>query len=213
MQKQKTAKGSKIPKDMAELFRPSLPRPLVQYGRTLTYKQAVGPIVTIDLVSVPTNISSASWSAGVLANSTDIVNLTTMIATWSARWGACFREYRVIGCRISARATFIGAAGQGELWFWLDEKSSATPTSADAQGARRAVLPLGQLPNGTAASEVQLSWMPHDLVDLDFTQTNAAASDIYLKAYAAPGVTNTGSTTAVGIIITASFRVQFRQPI
>ncbi len=195
--------------DNKTLMKTSLPRQLDTFGQVLSFKRAIGPIVQIDLASVPFQFPNTSWASGVLAVSTDIINMTAAVNTWSSRWGACFREYRVVGARITARLS--GSANPaGEIWMWLDEKSSTTPTSADAQGARRAVLPIFALAAGSPGSEAKLSWMPHDLIDLDFTQSNAAASDIYLKTYAAPGVTGTTTTTTATITITASYRVQFR---
>lgn len=193
----------------SQLLKTSLPRQLDTYGQVLSFKRAIGPVIQVDLTSTPVNIPAGSWASGVLAVSTDILNLTTQVASFSSRWAACFREYRVVGMRVSARIASVGT-GSGELWMWLDEKSSPSPSASDAQSARRAIIPLAQAANGTRGSEAKLSWMPHDLLDLDFTQTNTAASDVYLKTYAAPGVTGTASATTASVIITASYRVQFR---
>ncbi len=182
----------------------------VYFGRPLSYKADIGPIITIDLNQ---SRQTALFTAGSVAYTTDIANPVTGMPSFTSRWGSVFREYRVIGCRWEAVLT-TSAAGQGEIWFWMDEKSNATPTSTEATTAPHAVLTTASAfgANGVA-NMARGNWVADDLADLNFQSTATGFSPVYLKAFASNALTGTGASTTGTISIAISMRVQFRDPL
>lgn len=192
-----------------QLLRGSLPRNIeAVMGRPLSHKQVTGPSYIIDF-NAASIYNSNVVSAGVISVATDIANPTALVSSWSTRWAACFREYRVLGVRISSRFTNLGASSSGECWAWVDEKSSTAPTSAEALSSRHAVIPLYGSSPQSGMMMARVEWVADDLSDLSFQQTSTGFSPIYFKRYASAGVTGFNSTS-VSELIEVVLRIEFR---
>ncbi len=173
-------------------------------GRELTYKQAIGPIHTIDLVSTTT---SSSVVSGNLASVIQIGNPTAMITNFSTRWSTCFREYRVVGVRWESRLNTTGAF-PGAIWIWMDEKDSNAPSSSDAATASRSELSL-QANTGTYAYLARGKWKAWDVTDFGFTATSTGVNPLYLKLFAG-SISGTSGSSAGTVLTSCTIRIQFR---
>ncbi len=194
--------GNKLP---TQLIASSYPvRREAILGRELTYKQDIGPIHTIDLVSTTT---SSSVVTGNLASVIQIGNPTAMITNFSTRWSTCFREYRVVGVRWETRLNTTGAS-PGSIWVWMDEKDSNAPSSSDAATAARAELSL-QSNTGTNAYLARGKWKANDLVDFNFTATSTGVNPLYLKLFAG-SITGTAGASTGTVLTSCTIRIQFR---
>lgn len=181
------------------------------FGRVLNFTRDISHTTTTLDVSIGSTIITA-FTSGILANTTDIANPIALVPLFSTTYAGIWREYRVIGLRWKVRFT-IAATVQGELWLWMDEKSSSVPTSQDANKANKCVLPISAIQQGNLGQECVGTWQADDLADLQWSPTTTAVSPVYLKQYASPGLTGTSSSTTGTFIITAMLRIQFRDQI
>lgn len=125
------------------------------------------------------------------------------IASFAARFGSTFVEYRMIRAKFKIR--FFSSTNPGVVQFWLDEKSASTPTLAEAQ--ERAVL-------SCSASSVdvmsELDWTSGDTLDLQYLAIGTATTLCTFKEYT--NNANFGSSTVATDYyeVVPSFQLQFR---
>jgi hypothetical protein len=201
----KKANKSSASKSNANLLKVSLPRNTYpRPGRVLSFQQAVGPVYTIDLNGVA---SLQTMSAGALAASASVGDVGAFVATFSSRWAACFGEYRLIGMRVFIRVNSVSSS-TGNIAFYLDEKNSAVPTAATTSDARRIEVSAGVVSSNTVGQVAELTWMPHDLDDLEFLATTVGSVPVYLKCFASAALT--GASGGAVVQINPVYRVQFR---
>lgn len=204
----KSSKGKKNGSGKLEkmLISASLPRSIIpKQGKTLSYAQSVGPVYQIDIVGGPITNAVA---AGALAASSDVCNLTSTVQNFTTRWGAVFREYRIVGARFMLKM-YNAATAQGVVRVWPDEKASAAPAAADAQDARCIEMIIQQQSVAAIGSTYEITWMPRDLTDLTFTNTTTGYSPVYLKYYTSAAF-GTAAGTSCTIYVAPTYRVQFR---
>jgi len=183
----------------AEFPQPRIPR-LLGAAVRLPSGISVYPSVNLDVPIIPLAVNVA---AGALAavNPMD----TTAMNAFAARFGVVFNEYAIVGANLEVRVTDVTNPA-GIAAVFLDEESNATPTSAQALNRPRLDILLNQQ---TTPQPYRISWVPRDLLDLDYVPTGTNFTPVFLKTFASSATGTTGSTTAQ-ILITGSLALCFR---
>lgn len=206
MKKAKSKSNNGNSADNSMLLKTSLPRPIFSLpGRPTRYSESIGPVYTIDLVSVPSTVTTGT---GAIATVYSITSCASNVQNWSTRWAACFQEYRVVGVRTYVRVINL-SVNQGVVVAWLDEKSSAAPTASQSLQARGTMI-AGSTGTNNEGNQFEFQWQPHDINDLQFFSTGTTTANAWLKAYSDNANWGTGAAQTITLLFTNVYRVQFR---
>lgn len=125
------------------------------------------------------------------------------IASFATRFGSTFVEYRIIRAKFLIR--LFSSTAPGVLQYWIDEKSTSTPTLAEAQ--ERAVISISASATDTMS---ELDWTCADPVDLAYLAISTVTNVATLKEYT--NNANFGSSTVATDYyeVIPKFQVQFR---
>jgi hypothetical protein len=113
-------------------------------------------------------------TTGLIANAIPIIQ--TAIASFAARFGATFVEYRMVQAKMEIR--MFSSNNPGVLQFWFDEKSAANPSLVEA--AERYVLSIN---SSDIVSKKSLMWTARDVTDLAYTAIGTAVTPVTFKTY------------------------------
>jgi hypothetical protein len=131
----------------------------------------------------------------------------TSTTNWNARFGVMFDEYRVIGVRVHAFASFITNATNTNAPCWFDEQNQAAPTLAEAREKDAAFhLPMNPYVN----KEHHSSWNARDLNDLGYTPVGTSFVPVTFKAYTDVNFGTIGGATAPLGSVRIEYLVGFR---
>jgi len=152
------------------------------------------------LPGTPTKFTT-TVTTGLIAGVINVVS--TSITSFATRFSQTFVEYRMI--RAIFRIRLFSSTNPGVLQFWVDEKSNATPTLAEAQ--ERATLISSAA--GVDKTPV-LKWVSADPLDLQYIATSASATLATFKVFT--NNTNFGSSIVATdyLEVEPVFEVQFR---
>ena len=180
--------------------KPRIPR-LLGAAEVLGNSLSVYPTVNLDIAIKPQQFSIA---AGAVTGAIGF-DPATIVNGYNTRFQA-FREWVVLGANLEIRLNNV-ANTQGYILAYLDEKSSAAPTAAEATQRPRLDMTCGPL---FERKPYRLQWTPRDLTDESYTPFGTSFSPCYLKVFASNADTFTGATTTGQIIVTGSLALQFR---
>jgi len=98
---------------------------------------------------------------------------------FTARFGATFDEFRILGCHVEVHAVSTLVFGLLKLWF--DEKTSANPTSNESQERIADTMCLNA---SSPSSGRHMTWYAKDLLDLQYTPIGTiTTTPVYWKCY------------------------------
>lgn len=180
--------------------KPRIPR-LLGAAQVLPAGLSVYPVVNLD---VPIQPISFSIVAGAVAGVQGI-DPGTIVPSFSTKFAA-FREWVLCGLRFEIRLNNV-VNTQGVVVAYVDEKTSAAPTAAEALGHPRLDMQVAPL---FERKPYIIDWIPRDLNDEAYTQVGTAFSPVYLKVFTNNANFVTGATTTGQVIVTGSLALQFR---
>lgn len=130
-------------------------------------------------------------------------NPSSSITSWATRFQAVYEEYRIV--RIRAQCDFSGSTIPGHMLAYWDEKNNTLPsnTSASIRSLSRYQM--------SSVKPMVILWTAKDLIDLNYTPTDAATYDpVWLKVYT--DNVNNGAPIAATLVMVWSFQItiQFR---
>jgi hypothetical protein len=136
------------------------------YGGQQKVRLRLEGIASLILTTVTTGVATSAYTLG-----------SAGILGFATRFGSTFDEYRVLGADV--RITPLSASvGVSKMWF--DEKSTATPTSNEAQ--ERTCVPLANT-NAMSSSRKIMRWRARDLLDLQYSPIGTATTPATFKVY------------------------------
>jgi len=125
------------------------------------------------------------------------------VQSFATRFGSTFVEYRII--KAVFRIRFFSSTNPGIVQFWLDEKSTGTPTLNEA--LERATVTS----NASAIDRIpELRWVCADPLDLQYTAIGTTVTTLTFKVYS--NNANFGSSIAASdyLEVIPEFCFQFR---
>lgn len=130
-------------------------------------------------------------------------NPAAAVTNWSTRFQAVYEEYRIV--KIRAQCDFCGSNIPGHMLAYFDEKNNVLPsnTSSSIRSPSRQQL--------SSVTPHVMTWYAKDLIDLNYTPTDAATYDpVFLKTYT--DTVNNGAPAVVTLVMVWSFEltIQFR---
>jgi len=174
---------------------------LIGSATNLGVRDSVYPNVSF---SIPILLNKVSLVAGACAG---VVNLDlTQVNAFATRFGALFREYAITGARLEIRiANVVNSAGV--VIVFINEKQAGAPIAAEAQDSPH----LEALVSSTESpSRHMVSWVPQDLLDLEWTVITTTFTPAYLKVWASVATTGTLAGTTADVLITGALQFGFR---
>jgi len=125
------------------------------------------------LPAIPSK-STTTVTSGQIASTNNVTS--TQIQSFATRFASTFVEYRII--RAVFKIRLFSSTNPGVIQFWLDEKSTAAPTLAEAQ--ERAVLIVSA---GAVDRTFSLKWVSADPVDLQYNAVGTPATLVTFKGF------------------------------
>ncbi len=185
--------------DAVNIIRGSLPS-LTSGGNRLTSTQSVGRVVGLDVPIAPIffTVTAASLASAAAINS-------SLIPTFSTRFGSTFVEYRLLGMRARLRMSEPGTATAGIAAFYLDEKSASAPTLVSTLDHVRLEVSLVTQSNDKI---YEIDWKANDLLDVEWTPIGTVSTPVWLKGYT--DAANFGAAGTIQYVLTGAVRLQFR---
>jgi hypothetical protein len=124
--------------------------------------------------------------------------------TGSSRFTAAWDEYRIIHVSYELYPLTVST---GVICAWFDEKSSASPTTLEAQERNTAKF----LCTNAHGKVHHMVWEPRDLLDLEYvSSSNTSTTSVYFKVYTeASGWGATAVATPIWVVkptLTVEFR-------
>jgi len=140
-------------------------------------------------------------TTGVITSAYQIT--TSQIQSFATRFGSTFVEYRIIRAVFSIR--LFSSTNPGVLQFWIDEKSTATPTLAEAE--ERAVLSISA---SSTDLNPYLKWVCADPLDLQYQPIATVITLATFKTFT--NNANFGSSVVATdyLEVVPEFQLQFR---
>jgi len=183
----------------ASFPQPRLPR-ILGSDRDLPSTNSVYPHIRLD---VPMHQKIVNIVAGACAG---VVPLDlTSINNWS-RFQNLFREYAIVGARLEVRLNNVSTTA-GIVTAFIDEQTSTPPTNQDALNRPRLDMLCGPL---FVPRAYRLSWMPRDILDLDYTNVATTFTPAWLKVFTNVADLNTNAATTGQVIVTGTLALEFR---
>lgn len=155
----------------------------------------------LTLPATPTLVSN-TVTTGLIAQIIPIE--ATTIQNFSSRFGSTFDECRILRAVIRIRPV---RATTGVSMFWFDEQSNATPTSNEAQERYAMTRPNT---NTMSKSSFQMTWTPHDILDLQFNAIATNVVPVRLKIYSDAANFDAPVTGAPVWLIEPMLTIEFR---
>jgi len=148
----------------------------------------------------PTKFTTTVTS-GLIAGVIGVTN--TNVSAFATRFGSTFVEHRLI--RAIFKIRLFSSTNPGVLQIWIDEKSTVTPTLAEAN--ERAVLTPSA--SGTSLSPV-LKWVAADPLDLQYSALSSSPQPATFKVFT--NNANFGSSIVATdyLEVEPAFQFQFR---
>lgn len=140
-------------------------------------------------------------TTGLIAG-TSIVN-NANITAFATRFGSTFVEYRIIRARFRIR--LFGSTNPGVLHFWMDEKSTATPTLAEANERANLIVSASAVDR-----QPELSWTAADPVDLAYNAIGTALNSATFKVYTNNAQFGSSIVASDYLEVEPIFEIQFR---
>ncbi len=148
-------------------------------------------------------------TAGTVAQ-TVTLDPTARVNNWPTRFASLFEEYRTIGIEMKVRASqgVVTGGVNGTHVSWWDERSSGTPTSAEA--VQRVTKERSNNADNRL-SQYNLYWKPQDPKDFEFYAANVSYAPVYFKIYTdVANFANSNITSSNEFVLQAWFCIQFR---
>lgn len=143
-----------------------------------------------------TTVTSGLIASGIAITSNSITSFAT-------RFGSTFVEHRII--RAIFRIRFFSSTNPGVIQFWIDEKSTSTPTLAEAQ--ERAVLI--ESASGTSRQPV-IKWVCADPLDLQYSAIGTPVTLATFKCYTNNANFGSSAVATDYFEVEPVFELQFR---
>jgi len=169
--------------------------------RKLNANSSVYPLVNLD---VPMVFNSLPMAAGAISSVLSIDR--SQISNFATRFGALFDEYCIVGMKLEVRLNTVGNPS-GLMAVYLDEKSSAAPTGAPANGANRLDMAVVST---ESPSRYEIDWKARDYTDLAWTATTTTVTPVYVKFFSSVATTATTATTTCNVLVTGTLACCFR---
>jgi hypothetical protein len=187
-------------------------KPLVKKNRLIEKKREKDLELSL-IRTYPKQVVWQTWLPATPVKATTtvtsgIINLAYPISiseinSFATRFENTFVEYRIIRARFRIR--LFSSINPGVIQFWIDEKSAAVPTAAEA--AERYVLSISA--SATDTSPV-LKWISADPLDLQYQAIGTAVTLATFKAYTSLGNFGSSAVATDYFEIVPEFEFQFR---
>ncbi len=147
-------------------------------------------------------VVSTTVTTGVISTDYDVN--AAAIVNWNTRFQVTFREYRIIRARFRTRN--FSTVNPGVFATWFDEKSTATPTSNEAQDKATKLFSCADV-----IGNHSLEWTAHDPLDLQYTiSTTTNVTPVSFKIYTNNANFGSSIVATQYADILPEFYVQFR---
>ncbi len=133
-----------------------------------------------------------------------LIQPQTLVDDWVARFQSTFDEYRVVRAVIRIRPV---SSSSGVTKFWFDEKTTSAPTQT--QSYERYTMTVVNN-NANSRGVIVMTWVPHDLLDLQFTAITTAVTPVTFKVYTDNAAYGSPITATPLWLIEPMLTVEFR---
>jgi len=140
-------------------------------------------------------------TTGLIAQSLPVSSAS--VAGFATRFGSTFVEYRIV--RAHWRVRFFSSTNPGVIQFWIDEKSNAAPTLAEAQ--ERYTLTCSA---ASIDTQPMLKWICSDPLDLQYLAISATANVSSFKSFTNNAQFGSSIVATDYVEIEPEFQFQFR---
>jgi len=140
-------------------------------------------------------------TTGLIAQSLPVSSAS--ITGFATRFGSTFVEYRII--RAHWRVRFFSSTNPGVIQFWIDEKSNATPTLAEAN--ERAVMICSA---ASIDTQPDLKWICADPLDLQYQAIGNSVTVSSFKTFTNNAQFGSSVVATDYMEIEPEFQLQFR---
>lgn len=194
-------KRQNMPKQDMLLPRPRIPT-LIGSATNLGSRASVYPaMVKLDVPILP---AGPNLVAGAVASFTALDR--SNIPGFGSRFQNTFNEYCIVGAKLELRVNnMVNPAGF--IYAFLDEKTFAVPTLAEAQQAPHLEI---MATNTESPSRHTIEWKARDYADLTWLDVSVTTTTVCVKFFASVAGTLTTAATTGQIIVTGSLAVCFR---
>ncbi len=152
------------------------------------------PTFAVSIQSIPIKLTTTVITS-VTGLDHDILQLSTALFD-------VFEEYRCVGADVAVE--MFSSVNPGILKFWIDENTSATPTSTAALQA------VGRSVNMSSVDKIhKLSWRPSDPTDLGYS-VSTNVNPAYLKFYTDNAFFGAPIVVTAVACATVTLHLQFR---
>jgi len=141
-------------------------------------------------------------TTGVIANALQLTSAD--IVGFATRFGSTFDEYRTVGADVELIPL---AASTGEMNFWFDEKSTAAPTSNEAQERTSVHCAINSAASG---SHRTMRWRARDLLDLQYSPIGTLSQPVTFKSYTDNALFGATIVATDVYIVKVLFLIEFR---
>lgn len=135
-----------------------------------------GQYVTTMKLPTSTAVLSTTVTTGALASAIS-VDPTAALANWATRFGAVFKEYRVIKAVLKMK--MFSSTLPGQMNAWVDETLTGNPTSAQAQEYQGVTT----FPAGANEMTHIVKWVPHSPTELAYVPVATGSTNATFKIY------------------------------
>lgn len=147
-----------------------------------------GQYCTTIVLPGQTFTGSTTVTTGAIALSI-VVDPVADVINWATRFQVTFDEYRVVKAVLNVR--LFSSVNPGVINIWVDENTSAAPSSTNAQSIQGSTL----FPASSVEKLHTFKWTPHSTDDQDYLPVATSSTVAYFKIF-----TNTNSYGASPVV-------------
>lgn len=148
------------------------------------------------------NILSTTVTTGIIA-SVQPVDIT-QVASFAARFGSTFDEYRIVGADVVVNAIGINP---GIARCFFDEKNATAPVAVDAFERKNRQVYMNTAAPG---STLVMRYRATDLADLSFTAIGTTVTPIYFKVYTNNAQFGSNIVASQALLVSVNLHLEFR---